>query len=208
MIRIFVALVCVLPIASTALAVPLFDNFGGSFSPDRGSYMVGPTSPNPPILPPVQRALSFEVDPGAGAGPWRLTSIEVPLLWQTYGSDSVEVHLHLDGGGVPGTRVASAIVPDVSSATGTLREAVFSGSTGLLPATTYWVVVNSVEDGEHTWQYVDPRIEGDMYYWLFNDGGPWILNPGPVSALRVNGVVDESVSGATSSVGAMKTRFK
>ena len=205
--RFLISLV-VLVIPVSAGAVELFDNFGGSYSPTKGNYLVGPTSPNPPILPPVQWAASFEVDVAAGSGPWRLTSVEMPVQWQTYGSDSLEVHVDLDGGGVPGDRIASAYIPDVVFEPVIVREAIFSGPVGLLPETTYWVVVSSVDSGEHTWQVVEPQTGGgQMLYWLFNDGGPWILSNAPASAFRVNGVLDPSVGEAATSVGMMKSRF-
>lgn len=201
------AIALLLPAAATA--EELFDNFEGSYSPTRGNYLVGPESLNPPILPPVQWAMSFEVAVDAGSGPWRLTAIEMPVQWQTYGSDSLEVHLHLDGGGVPGTRVASATIPDVPFSPVIVREATFSGGVGLVQGVTYWVVVNSVEGGEHTWQEVEPRTDGgQMLYWLFNDGGPWTQSAAPASAFRVNGVVDPSVGDSRASVGAMKSRFR
>jgi hypothetical protein len=201
-------LTLLLLVSAPSGAVDLCDNFGGSYSATGGNYLVGPTSPNPPILPPVQWATAFEADPAAGEGPWRLTSIEMPVLWQTYGSDSLEVHLHLDGSGIPGERVASATIPDVSSAETLVREAVFIEGPAILPGATYWVVVNSVEDGEHTWQYVEPRIRNEeMLYWVFNDGGPWVVSSGSTSAFRVNGAPDPSIDVPMTSVSGLKSRF-
>ena len=203
-----VVLALLLLVPAPSSADELFDNFGEAYSATGGNYLVGPTSPNPPLLPPVQWATAFEADPSAGAGPWRLTSIEMPILWQTCGSNRLEVHLHFNESGSPGARVASATIPDVSSAEILVREAVFIEGPVILPGVTYWVVVNSVEDGEHTWQYVEPRIQNEeMLYWVFNDGGPWIVSSALTSAFRVNGDPDPSIDAPRTSVSALKSNF-
>jgi hypothetical protein len=90
-----------------------------------------------------------------------------------------------------------------------VREAFFTGPAGLPRTTTYWVVMNSVDGGEHTWQEVEPRTEGgQMFYWLFNDGGPWTQSNAPASAFPVNGVVDPSVGDAMVSIGAIKSHLR
>ena len=198
----------VLVMSVPASAAELFDNFSDSYSQTNGVYIVGPASPNPPAFQPIRWAMPFEVNPEAGSGPWVLTSVEVPVRWQTYGTDSLEVHLHLDDVGVPGARVGSATIPDVSSAVAEVREATFEERISLAAATTYWVVINAVEDGEHTWQVALPEDGPDvMLYWYFNSEGPWTGPIFPASGLRVNGEYDGTVAADTPRVSEFKARY-